>query len=351
MERDDILIETAGAMGRMTLNRPRALNALTLDQIRVMDPTLRRWAADDGVKLAVVRASGSKAFCAGGDIRSLFEARRDNDLDHFSRFYWEEYRLNHLIKHYPKPYVALLDGIVMGGGVGISVHGSHRIATENTLFAMPETGIGMFPDVGGTYFLPRLHGETGMYLALAGARLRAADCLYAGIATHYVPSERLPELEQALTRAGEGAAVDLLIEAYAEDPDGDAPLAAVRPVIDRCFAGDTVEEVLAALEDEGGDWAVATRSAILAKSPTALKVAHRQMRLGRALTFDEAMRLEYRLALRFMAGHEFFEGVRAIIIDKDNAPHWRPPRLPDVREADIAALFEPPADGRELSFD
>lgn len=347
----ELVLEVGGAVGRITLDRPKALNALTLEQIKEIDPALRGWAAEDEVRLVVIRGRGGRAFCAGGDIRTIYERRRAGDFDYLFDFYWSEYRLNHLIKYYPKPYVALLDGIVMGGGVGISVHGSHRVATENTLFAMPETGIGMFPDVGGTYFLPRLPGEIGMYLALTGARLKAADCLYAGVCTHYVPAERLTELQTALSEASEAAAADLLIEAFGEDPGDEPTLAGVRTAIDRCFSKSSVEEIVAALETERSDWAAETRAAILAKSPLASKVAHRQMRLGRALSFDDAMRVEFRLSQRIMAGHEFFEGVRALIVDKDNTPHWRPGRLEEVNQADVDALFKPLPDGRELSFD
>ncbi len=351
MEEKELIVEVGGAAGRFTLNRPKALNALTLDQIREMDPVLRRWAADEEVKMVVVRGKGGRAFCAGGDIRTLYERWRAGDLAYFADFYSEEYRLNHLIKHYTKPYIAVLDGIVMGGGVGISIHGSHRIATENTLFAMPETGIGMFPDVGGTYFLPRLPGQIGMYLGLTGARLKPADCLYAGVCTHYVPAVRLMELQTALSEASESAAADLVIGAFAEEPPDDPALAELRGSIDRCFAASSVEAILAALEAEGSAWAVETRRILLTKSPTALKVAHRQLRLGAALSFDEAMKVEYRLSQRFMAGHEFFEGVRAVIVDKDNAPRWQPGTLEAISAAEVDAMFKPLAGGRELTFE
>jgi enoyl-CoA hydratase len=350
VQEKELMVEVGGAVGRFTLNRPKALNALTLDQIHEMDPTLRRWATDDEVKMVVVRGKGGRAFCAGGDIRTLFERRKAGDLGYFADFYWAEYRLNHLIKHYTKPYIAILDGIVMGGGVGISVHGSHRIATENTLFAMPETGIGMFPDVGGTFFLPRLPGQIGIYLGLTGARLKPADCLYAGVCTHFVPAQRLIELQTALSEASEGSAADLLIDAFAEEPAEEPPLAQVRDAVDRCFGGGSVEAILAALDAEGGEWAAETKKILLAKSPTALKVAHRQLRLGAALPFDEAMKVEYRLSQRFMAGHEFFEGVRALIIDKDNAPRWQPGTIEEVSAAEVDAMFKP-LPSRELQFD
>jgi len=347
----ELMLEVGGSVGRITLNRPKALNALTLEQIERIDPALRRWLDDPEVQVVVIRGKGGKAFCAGGDIRTLFETRKRGDMAYFRRFYWEEYRLNRLIKHSTKPYIALLDGIVMGGGVGISVHGSHRVATENVLFAMPETGIGMFPDVGGTFFLPRLPGEIGMYLALTGARLKAADAVYAGVCTHYVPAARLPELQTALAESSEGAAADLLLDSYAEEPEGEPPLAAVRAVIDRCFAQPSVEAILDALDGEGTEWAAETRKALLAKAPMALKVTYRQQRLGRSLEFDDAMKVEYRLSQRFMAGHDFFEGVRAVIVDKDNAPRWDPARLEDVSDEAVDAYFKPLPGGRELEFD
>lgn len=344
-----LTLEITGSVGRIELQRPKALNALTLEQIHAIDPQLRAWADDDRVKAVVITGEGHKAFCAGGDIRALYEAGRDHRHDIYAAFFRDEYRLNRLIKTYPKPYVALVDGIVMGGGVGISVHGSHRVASENTLFAMPETGIGMFPDVGGTWFLPRLPGELGTYLALTGARLKAADCLYAGVCTHFIPAERKTALVRALAGIGEAAAVDAVLAEFATDP-GMAPLAERRDVIDRCFAFDREEDILAALAAEGGDWAAETRATLMAKSPFATKVTLRQMRLGRTLDFDGCMRAEFRMSQRFMERPDFCEGVRAAIIDKDQAPRWNPPGLDGVSDAMVEAVFAPMADGEELTF-
>lgn len=345
-----LTLEVTGAIGRIALQRPKALNALTLDQIHAIDPQLRAWADDPRVKAVVITGEGQKAFCAGGDIRALYDAGRHHAHDTYARFFWDEYRLNRLIKTYPKPYVALVDGIVMGGGVGVSVHGSHRVATENTLFAMPETGIGMFPDVGGTWFLPRLPGELGTYLALTGARLKAADCLYAGVCTHFVPAVRMRDLVKALQGIANAASVDAVLADFAADP-GPAPLGEHRDVIDRCFAKNREEDILAALAAEDGEWAAETRKTLLAKSPFATKVTLRQMRLGKTLDFDACMRTEYRLSQRFMEGPDFFEGVRAVIIDKDFNPQWLPAALEEVTEAMVDAAFAPLADGRELAFD
>jgi len=342
----EISLEVTGALGRIELKRPKALNALTLDQVHAIDPQLQAWAEDARVKAVLISGEGHKAFCAGGDIRALYDAGQRGDAAYFARFYHDEYRLNRRIRTYPKPYVALLDGIVMGGGVGVSVHGSHRVATEHVLFAMPETGIGMFPDVGGTWFLPRLPGAIGTYLALTGARLKAADCLYAGVATHFVPAARRDELIAALE---EGGTVDSVLAALVADP-GPAPLAQHRAAIDRCFSLDHIDEILAALEAEATDWATETRRTLLAKSPFATKVTLRQMRLGRILDFDDCMRAEYRLSQRFMAGPDFFEGVRAVIVDKDQSPRWQPASLDAVSDAAVEACFAPFEDGRDLGF-
>ncbi len=340
---DEILFDAIGAVGRVTLNRPKALNALTLAMTRQLDARLIDWAADDRIAAVVVEGAGDRAFCAGGDIRALY-ASMTTPGDRFSAtFYRAEYTLNHRIHAYPKPYIALIDGVVMGGGVGISVHGSHRVVTENVLFAMPETGIGLFPDVGATHFLPRMPGALGMYLGLTGARLRAADVMYAGIGTHYVPRERLSELVDALL----ARPVDDCLAGLAADA-GEPPLAEHRAAIDRCFAGATSEAILAALEAEGTEWAEATRATLATKSPTSLKVTVRQLRAGAALDFAAAMRLEYRVSQRFCADHDFAVGIRSVVIDKDNAPQWWPASLADVTEADVDAHFQPPPDGELL---
>ncbi|RMD64375.1 MAG: enoyl-CoA hydratase/isomerase family protein [Alphaproteobacteria bacterium] len=355
----DILFEVRGSIGLVTLNRPRALNALTLAMCQAFDARLATWSADPQVRAVVVKGTGERAFCAGGDVRAIWEAgRKGEPLS--ADFFRAEYRLNRRIKRFPKPYVALIDGITMGGGVGVSVHGSHRIATERTLFAMPETGIGLFPDVGGGYFLPRLPGRIGLYLALSGVRLKAADCLYAGIATHHVAAAALPELEAALAEAladgGSGPAgadaharVETVLGRFAGDP-GPAPLAAHREAIDRCFAAESVEAILAALEAEGSDWARETLNILQSRSPLSLKVTFEQMRRGATMDFEEVMVMEYRLSQAFMAGHDFYEGIRAVVIEKDNAPMWDPPSLDAVTPQMVEACFAPLGD-RDLTFD
>ena len=353
----EILFDRTGALARITLNRPQALNALTLEMVQALDAKLLEWDAEDDVGAVLIRgaprADGKTSFCAGGDLPPFYEERDDPEHGYGRRFYWNEYRMNRRIFRFPKPYVALVDGVVMGGGVGVSVHGSHRVVSERVLFAMPETGIGLFPDVGGSHFLPRCPGRIGVYLALTGTRLRAADVLYAGFATAHVPSASLEALQSALADADFSsdarAAVDAVIAKFSNHP-GEAPLESKRAAIDRCFAGSSVEAIVAALKRESGVWAEALLETLGTKSPTSLKIAHRQMAEGARLDFESAMRLEYRLARRFLEGHDFYEGIRAVILEKDNQPRWRPARIEEVDEALVASYFAPLPDG-ELSYD
>ncbi len=339
----DIRFDRQGALAIVTLDRPQALNALTLEMAAELDNRLVAWAEDACVAAVVIRSAGGRAFCAGGDIRALYEAGRGRDR-YVEEFYRTEYRLNHRIKTYRKPYIALIDGVVMGGGVGLSIHGSHRVVTERCQFAMPETGIGFFPDVGGSWFLPRCPGQVGTYLGLTGARIGAADMLHCGLATHYAASDDLARVASALehlTWSGDhGSIVTALLDRHAGDP-GAAPLAQHRQMIDRCFAADTVEEILSRLAAENTTWADETMAVLQRKSPTSLKVTLRQLRLGAGLSdFAAAMRMEYRLALNTMAARDFYEGVRAAVIDKDQTPQWRPPTLADVSEAMVGRYFE-----------
>lgn len=328
----DIGAEIKGRAGVLTLNRPRALNALTLGMVTAMAGALDAWALDDRVTSVVVRSTGGRAFCAGGDVKAAaLEARETQGAAPVSRaFFRAEYGLNHRIHTFPKPYVALMNGIVMGGGAGISVHGSHRVATPDLLFAMPETGIGFFPDVGGGYFLPRCPGQIGIYLGLTGARIGAGDALYAGLVTHLVAAEAVPRIEAALAQ---GAAPDVVLAAEALPPPP-PPLAEYRGMIDRCFSLSTVAEIAAALKAEGSAFATETLHTMDSKCPTSLAVALEQMRRGAALDFTEVMRMEYRLACAMMARPDFYEGVRAALIDKGQAPRWAPP------EARIAQYFQ-----------
>jgi len=332
----EILFESRGAIGLITLNRPKALNALTHDMAVAMLARLKDWAADDAVQTVVIQGEGERAFCAGGDIRTLYDSGKAG-TPYALEFYRDEYLLNAFIKHFPKPYVALLRGFVMGGGVGVSVHGSHRIADETMTFAMPETGIGLFPDVGGSFFLPRLPGEIGMYLGLTGARLKTADALYAGVATHFVPSAKRDALLQSLA---DGREIDMALRDVA-DTVPDAYLIAHRAKIDAIFGANSVDDILAALDADHTDWSDDTATVIRAKSPIATNLAFRQIREGKSLDFDDCMRMEFRMVTRVIAGHDFYEGVRATIIDKDGAPKWQPATLAQLNDADIDAYFAP----------
>jgi enoyl-CoA hydratase len=340
MSEGEILFERRGAAGLITLNRPQALNAVNHAMVIELAARLADWAADRAVTRVVIRAAGERAFSAGGDIRALYELGRAGRQADMLPFWHDEYRLNNFIKHYPKPYVALIDGIVMGGGVGISVHGSHRVAGEKFQFAMPEVGIGFFPDVGATWFLPRLPGEIGAYCALTGERLRVADGLAAGVATHHVAGARFPDLIDALAGT---VPVDAVLAAFADKPGGGA-LAPLRPALDRLFAGESVEDILARLDAEDGPhaaWAGKTAAAIRTKSPMSLKVALAQVRRGAEWSFPDCMRAEFRIVSRIVYGHDFYEGVRATIIDKDNAPRWRPADISGVTERAVEEHFAP----------
>jgi enoyl-CoA hydratase len=355
---DDILFGRQGGVGTVLLNRPRALNAFTLGMYRLFEPALRGWADDPHIHAVLVEGAGERAFCAGGDVRVVYDAGKGiaGDPSFTSVFFAEEYRILPLIHDYPKPYIALIDGITMGGGAGVSVNGAFRVATERTMFAMPETGIGLFPDVGATRFLSLCPGRIGRYLGLTGARLGAADALYCGLATHFVASERGPALKAALTgtawQAGaESAQVAAILAPFAADP-GPPPLAARREIIDRCFAGDTVEAIFDALQAETADpaWAAETRAILLSKSPTSLKITLRQLITGRGFDLKEALKLEYRLTQHVMAAHDFYEGIRAVLVDKDQQPRWQPASLAQVDDAMVNGYFASLGDG-ELRFD
>ncbi|HEV2336944.1 MAG TPA: enoyl-CoA hydratase/isomerase family protein [Stellaceae bacterium] len=359
---NDILFGHHGGVATVTLNRPHALNAFTLGMYRHFAPVLRAWEDEPGVHAIVVRGAEGRAFCAGGDVRAIAEAGRgiSGDTALTSRFFWEEYELIRHIHRYPKPYLAIIDGITMGGGAGVSVNGAYRVATERTMLAMPETGIGLFPDVGATRFLNLAPGHIGRYLALTGARLGPQDALYCGFATHFVPRERVAALVEALGhlswREGqEGGQIEEVLGAFAADP-GQPPLARRRAAIDRCFVGDTVEAVLAALAGEaaaGGsdaEWAADTRAGLLTKSPTSLKVTLRQLTLGRGYDIEAALALEYRLTQHFMQGHDFYEGVRAALIDKDQRPRWEPASLAEVSDRMVESYFAPLEKGELLFY-
>ncbi|HEX2892349.1 enoyl-CoA hydratase/isomerase family protein [Vineibacter terrae] len=351
----EILFDIQHGLGVITLNRPKALNALTLDMIREMERVLPAWEDDPAVKAVVLRGAGERAFCAGGDVAGLYREMRDEPDGTLRRdFFREEYIVNRRIYRYRKPWISLIDGIDMGGGVGLSVHGSHSIATEKFLFAMPETAIGLFPDVGGGYFLCRLRGALGAFLALTGHRLKVADALWAGIVQAHVPSARLADLVAALGAAdlsGENARrkVDAVVATFAADP-GTPTLPAIIADIDRCFSAATLQEVITKLRAHNSDWAHKQIDVLSKMSPTAMKITLEQLRRCANRSFEDSMTIEYRMAQACMRpGEDFYEGVRAVLIDKDQSPKWNPPTIDGVTAQMVEAHFEPVAN--DLVFD
>ncbi|MBV8590026.1 MAG: enoyl-CoA hydratase/isomerase family protein [Acetobacteraceae bacterium] len=322
-----------GRIGRILLNRPDALNALDLPMIREMSQVLVWWRDKPRVNAVVIEGAGERAFCAGGDIRALYELARSGDAESIETFFREEYVLNRAIAEFPKPYVALINGVCMGGGMGVSIHGTFRIATEHAALAMPETAIGLFPDVGGSYFLPRLPGALGMYLALTGTRLNGPDAAHAGFATHFVPRRRLAALSAGL--AQDGAAV---LAGYAEQLP-DFSLARHRTSIDRCFSASSVPEILHRLEAERSDWARETTAALRARSPSSLCWSFELIRRGEDSVLGQCLARELALTRAVTRHHDLMEGIRAMVIDKDRNPSWRPPRIEDVDPAAIQAMF------------
>jgi enoyl-CoA hydratase len=335
---EDVIARVEGAVGRITLNRPKALHALNTAMCEAIIAALLAWRHDPSVELVLIDHSGERGFCAGGDIRMLAESGAKDGLD-ARRFFFTEYRMNALLMSYPKPVCAIIDGIVMGGGVGISLPCAYRVATERTTFAMPETGIGLFPDVGGGWHLPRLPGEAGLWLALTGARIKAADCLLLGIATDYVESGQVEALKAAIV--ADPSTIETILTEYEADA-GEPPIAQHQDAIDAAFTAPSVEAILQALREDGSAWAIAQHDTLLTKSPQTMKVAFRQLRTGQALTsFEANMAMEYRIGARVVARHDFLEGVRAVIVDKDNAPRWSPSMLEGVTDAMLDEIFAP----------
>ncbi|HEY8980618.1 MAG TPA: enoyl-CoA hydratase/isomerase family protein [Streptomyces sp.] len=336
MRTDDVQCRRTGRVGRIVLDRPKALNALNHAMVLRIDEALTEWERDPGVEAVVVTGAGERGLCAGGDIRAVHDDARDGDGRASAAFWRDEYRLNARIARYPKPYVALMDGIVMGGGVGISAHGDVRVVTERSRIAMPETGIGFVPDVGGTHLLSHAPGELGTHLALTGAQIGAADAVLCGLADHYVPSSALPSLAADLETLP-------LPEALArhEQPLPAAGLPADRHWIDACYAAGTVEEIVDRLSAYDDPHAEVAAKTLLTRSPTSLKVTLTALRRARHLTLEQALDQEYRISCHALTTHDLVEGVRAQIIDKDRNPHWSPATLPDVSEADVARWFAP----------
>ena len=329
----EIIVRIEGRVGRLTLDRPKALHSLTTTMCLALSEALLAWMDNPAVDLVLIDHAGERGFCAGGDIRMMAEAGR-SDPDAGAAFFLAEYRMNELLQRYPKPVVAVMDGVTMGGGVGLSAYARYRVATERTLWAMPETAIGLFPDVGTGWLLSRLPGEFGTWLALTGARLKAADLLYLNLGSHYVESAKVEALKALLVQAPEGVAKTLA--RFSTDP-GQAPLAGKQKALDSYFEHDTVGEIVAALE-AGSSWAQEQARILTTRSPTSMKVALRELRLAREKpSFADEIALEYRLACRIIRTADFQEGVRAVVVDKDNAPRWGPA----PSEAELDALFAP----------
>ncbi|WP_428332039.1 enoyl-CoA hydratase/isomerase family protein [Novosphingobium sp.] len=334
-----VLATITDKAGHLSLNRPRALHALTLPMVQAMIAALLAWRDDPAVEAVIIDHAEGRGFCAGGDIAFLRASALEDQGTAGRQFFYQEYQLNHLILTYPKPVIAVMDGITMGGGVGLAGPASVRIATEATRLAMPETGIGLFPDVGGGWYLSRLPGRLGQYLALTGARLDGAECLWAGLATHYLPAAALAEVKAALMADPGDVAAILHRAAIAPPP---ARIAGTSADIDRLFASDRYEDILAALAADGGEWADATLATLRTKSPQACKVALRQLRDSLDCTdFAANMAMEYRIGSRVLVRPDFAEGVRAVIVDKDHAPKWNPPTAEAVTDDLIDAIFAP----------
>jgi enoyl-CoA hydratase/carnithine racemase len=340
-----VIARRDGRAGRILLNRPKALNALDLEMIRALTRALTEWHDDPHVHLLVIEGAGERAFCAGGDIRALRDNQLNGNRPAVDAFFTEEYVLNRMIATYPKPYVALIDGICMGGGIGVSVHAPYRVATEHAMFAMPETAIGFFPDIGATFFLPRLPGHVGTYLGLTGARMQGADAVHAGLATQFTPRAQLAALSQALARDGAGALAEYAapLPVFSLAPD--------RATLDHCFGADTVPEIVRRLEADGSDpakrsdpakhsdWAKRTLDMLRGVSPSALCWTLKALQRGADLTLPDALDAEFALTHTTMRHPDFAEGVRAMVVDKDRQPRWQPPRIEEVDPAAIAALF------------
>lgn len=358
MMSDSVLFEVTNGWGVITLNRPAALNALTLEMIRLIAPQLQAWATDLAVQAVMITGAGDKAFCAGGDVVAIYQAiqeeqRSGTEMRLTRDFFFEEYALNGLIAAFPKPYVALLDGITMGGGVGLSAMASHRVAGARYLYAMPETGIGLFPDVGGGWFLPKLPDHMGLYLALTGDRVGAGDALDLGLATHFVAADRWAQMYHDLQncdwRAPPSAVIDAVLESH-QGPSPDTKLAAQRDHIKRLFAADDFRQLWKGIAADRSAFAEKLQATLATKSPTSLRVSFAQLQKGAACqNIEQVLTMEYRLSQHSMAGPDFSEGVRALLVDKDKSPKWSPAHVRDVGD-DLVERFFSPIGGRDLTW-
>jgi len=331
-----------GVVGDILLNRPNALNALSLTMCQALHDQLKKWQADDRIKAVIIHGAGDRAFCAGGDIRAIYHNAK-NHLKESVEFFRDEYRMNRAIFHFDKPYISLLDGITMGGGAGVSMHGSHRVATERLLFSMPETGIGFFPDIGAGFFLTRCPEKIGYYLGLTGDRIDAAEALQWGLVTHVISSARQHDLVQALIEADLSSdifvAVSRVLDTFIVEVEQPTRLSHQQALIADCFALASVEEIMLCLEEENSEWSLSVTKALQSKSPTSLKVTFEQLNRAQHMEFDDIMKMEFNMACRFLKTADFFEGVRAAVIDKDQSPQWQPDHLDRVSKNTVDQYF------------
>ncbi len=346
----EVLLETRGKAGVITLNRPKALNALNLNMVREILPRLRIWAQDPAITCVIIKGAGERAFCAGGDVRALHDLGRAGHVDQAVQFWREEYVLNDYIGSFPKPYISLIDGICMGGGFGLSAHGQYRVAGERYMFAMPEVNIGLFPDVGGSHVLPRLPGAFGVFLALTATRIHASAAHACGLATHVAHTAAFPALEEALCAGGD---VETALAEHCSVP-GDNPLVEHLDFIADVFGQKSLPSIFSTLEDAAGAegthaaFAATCLKAMRAASPTSLLLVMEQMHRGRQQDLGACMQMELRMVSHVAAGHDFYEGVRAVLVDKDNAPKWQPSRLEDVDPSEIVHHFDPISEELQL---
>lgn len=343
-QQPEVICKIQGKAGVITLNRPKALNALNLDMIQEICYHLTLWESDPQVEFILVEcAPKARAFCAGGDVRSVYEARLADDWEYMDHIFREEYIMNYQISHYSKPYISLIEGICMGGGMGLSVHGSHRIVTNNTIMAMPEASLGFFTDVGASYFLNQTPGKIGLLMGLTGEKLSAADCLYAGLATHYIPQHKWEDIRQVLKHAVSFDQAEKYILSHHQSP-GVSELEGLQPLIDELFTGDSVENIQKNLEAKKHPKAHSWLKKMDTQSPTSMKVIYALLTKNKSAPIKKCLTTEFRIGQRFINSYDFFEGIRSILIDKDNRPRWQPSHLNEIKAKDIKNYFTPLGD-------
>ncbi|MFT9850152.1 enoyl-CoA hydratase/isomerase family protein [Aneurinibacillus sp. REN35] len=354
---NEVVFQVVNGVGHILLNRPKALNALSLSMVDEIGKKLAEWEQDSAVTLILIEGAGEKGLCAGGDMRSFYDKRDEDVEEHALNFFSIEYKMNLALHHYPKPILAYMNGIVMGGGVGVSIFASDRVVTERSKLSMPEMNIGFFPDVGGSYFLNQMPGEMGLYLALTAHLFTGADAVYLGAADYYIESAQWNAVKEEVQtldwsrveREEAGVKLRELITKYAVDNMPPAPLAEVQEKVDQHFAFDSVAEILASLEQAaqaGDEWAKETAQTLRGKSPISLAVALEQLRRGKSMSIAECFHMEMNMSMHFMHSHDFYEGVRSVLVDKDRNPSWNPATIEDVRREDVDAFFVNPWEGK-----